>query len=181
MKPAISVKQMRDNSAAIKQAFKALQTQHVLVGIPEDKSARKAEDGAPIGNAALGYIAEHGSPANNIPARPLLRPGIKSILPDARELLRDAARQAAHGNAGAVMTNFNKIGLLAVNAVRAMFVANDWAPLSSKTLEARSRKENMGQRRKKGQALPPPRRSNPLIVTGQLRKAITYVVRGRGK
>lgn len=181
MTPTISVKQMRDSSAAIKQALKVLETHRVLVGIPEDKSARKAEDGAPIGNAALGYIEENGSPANNIPARPFLRPGIKSILADARELLRDSARQALHGNGGAAMTNFNKIGLLAVNAVRAIFVSNDWAPLAPATLEARSRKENLGKRRKPGQTLPPPRRSNPLIVTGQLRKALTYVVRGRGK
>lgn len=182
MKPTITVTQIVDRTAAIKQAFKALDSNRVLVGIPEDKGARRPDaDGTmpPIGNAAIGYIQEHGSPANNIPARAFLIPGLKQVTVDAVDLLRDSAKQALAGNPGAVMTNFNKIGLLAVNAVRAKFADNDWAPLAPATLAARARIGGRAPKKRKGQPAPPPKRSNPLINTSQLRKAITYVVRGR--
>lgn len=182
MNPTISVTQTIDRSAAIKQAFKALDGHRVLVGIPEDKSQRQADaDGTmpPIGNAAIGYIQEHGSPANNIPGRAFLEPGLQKIVGDVVDLLRDSARQALAGNPGGVMTNFNKIGLLAVNSVRAMFVDNDWAPLKPATLAARARIGGKPPKRRKGQPAPMPKRANPLINTSQLRKAITYVIRGR--
>lgn len=182
MTPAIKVTQIADRSAAIKQAFKALDGNRVLVGIPEDKSQRQADaDGTmpPIGNAAIGYIQEHGSPANNIPARAFLVPGLRKVVAETVNLLRDSARQALAGNPGVVTTNFNKIGLLAVNSVRAMFVDNDWAPLAPATLAARARIGGKPPKKRKGQPAPMPKRSNPLINTSQLRKAITYVVRGR--
>lgn len=180
MAPTLQVRQTLDKTAAMREAIRALDASRVLAGIPEDKDARRDTD-TPIGNAAIGYIQENGSPANNIPARPFVRPGIKAVLPEVRELLRAGAREALRGNVGGVTTAFNKIGLLAVNAIRAKFVDNDWAPLADATLAARGRIGGKMPKKKRGEARETPRRPNPLIVTGQLRKAITYVIRGRGE
>jgi hypothetical protein len=180
IRPQIRVRQTIDNTAAMRHAFRELDASRVLAGIPDDKDARGGDD-APIGNAAIGYIQETGSPAANIPARPFVKPGIKTILPEVRDLLRGAAREALRGNTGGVITAFNKIGLLAVNSIRAKFVDNDWAPLADSTLAARGRIGGKMPKKKRGQAREMPRRPNPLIVTGQLRKAISYVIRGRGE
>lgn len=180
MAPTIQVRQTLDKTAAMREAIRALDAGRVLAGIPEDKDARRDAD-TPIGNAAIGYIQENGSPANNIPARPFVRPGIKAVLVEVRELLRAGAREALRGNAGGVTTAFNKIGLLAVNSIRAKFVDNDWAPLADSTLAQRGRIGGKMPKKKRGEAREMPRRPNPLIVTGQLRKAITYVIRGRGE
>ena len=63
----------QDNLANIQKALHDLSRTTVHVGIPEEKSKRKSPD--KMTNAALGYIHEYGSPANNIPARPWLKTG----------------------------------------------------------------------------------------------------------
>jgi hypothetical protein len=176
MRPVVTVGQTLNKAALMRHAMRLLEGQEVLVGIPEDKAAR-GDDEKVMTNAVLGYIHEHGSPRRNIPARPFLKPGIAAIVPTAAKLLRAAAKDALRGNAGAVTTTLNKIGLLAVNSVRGQFADNDWEALKPATLAARARKEGYrGPRRKKGEVATP-KRNKPLIWSGQLRKAITYVVR----
>ena len=67
----------------------------MLVGIPAEENARGEE----IGNAALGFIHENGSPARNIPPRPFLVPGMKDAEPQAVAMLEkptaDALTQGA--------------------------------------------------------------------------------------
>ncbi|HCA7460069.1 TPA: hypothetical protein MX372_004907, partial [Enterobacter roggenkampii] len=65
-----------DNAQAILDALKSISKKEVLVGIPEEDSER--ED-VPFGNAGIGYVNEYGSPAQNIPPRPHLIPGVKSV------------------------------------------------------------------------------------------------------
>lgn len=175
MNPTIKVTQMRDQSAAIKQAFKALEKEDVLVGIPSDTAAR----GDGFSNAEIAYVQENGSPVNNIPARAFLRPGIEKYLPEAIVQLKDAAGHALRGNVAAVRQKLGKIGVEATNSVKAMFTANDWPALSEGTLRQRAARQAKSDRaggKKPGKKL---RRANPLIDSGQLRRAITYVIRGR--
>lgn len=185
MKPSLSVKQVFNNAAEIRKALKALTEQDVYIGIPAEKAGREA---AGMNNASLGYIHEFGAPAAGIPARPHLIPGIEDIVPEAVVLLKSAAQKALAGNAGAVETSLNKIGILGQNAVRARFVDNDWPPLQDATLDYQALKKDEDgtvQTDKKGN---PKRkksrrereRTNPLIDTGQLRKAYTYIIRKRG-
>lgn len=184
MRVNISVTQTKNNLAGLHKAIAALIRQDVFIGVPEDKAARKDAGDTGISNAYLAYIHEHGVPENNLPARPALIPGIKEIRKDAADLLKGAAASALEGNASAVSTALNKIGLLGQNAVRAKFVDNDWDPLADKTLDARpiigettdkkgKTKKTYGKsRREKGKI-------NPLIDTSQLRKSYTYVIRDR--
>lgn len=65
-----------DNAQAILDALKSLTKKDVLVGIPAEDSDR---DDVSFGNAGIGYINEYGSPAQNIPPRPHLVPGVKSV------------------------------------------------------------------------------------------------------
>ena len=62
-----------DKTAALISALAELASTAVYVGIPESEDARKEGD---VGNATIGYAMEFGLPANNVPARPFLIPGI---------------------------------------------------------------------------------------------------------
>jgi hypothetical protein len=182
MKPEIKVTQTFDNVAAIRRAARKLTEQDVFIGIPEDKAAREAAGDTGISNAYLGYIHEHGVPEKNIPARPALIPGIEDIQGEAAGILKDAAAKALDGNAAAVDTALNKIGILGQNAVRARFVNNDWTPLSDKTLDRRKKiSETVNKKGKTVRKMGKSRRErgaiNPLIDTSGLRKSCTYVIR----
>jgi hypothetical protein len=185
MKPTLTVRQTLNNVAGLRKAVAALTEQDVYVGIPADHTNREGAQG--ISNAELGYIHEFGAPANNLPARAALLPGIRAIQDDAAALLKDAAASALAGKPGAVETALNKIGLLGQNSVRARFVDNDWAPLSDRTLDYRPlKKDDTGavMTDKKGNAQRKKSRRergniNPLLDSGQLRKAYTYVLRQR--
>ena len=145
----------------------------VLVGIPEDKNAR---DDSPIGNAAIGYINEFGSPAQGIPPRPFLMPGIKKVQKQAANLLGVGAAQALTAmNPAPLTVAQNKVGLLGQNSVRAAITEGEgFAPLAPATIRARL---NRTQTPKSMTVKGKPRTMKPLIDTGSLRTSITYVIR----
>jgi hypothetical protein len=166
----------------------------VLIGIPAAKTGRK--DGQ-MTNASLAYIHEYGSPAHNIPARPFLFPGVKAIRAQAIQLLRDGARDVLLGKVKASVV-LNKVGILARNSVVKAITdpAPPFVPLKPATIRARLRRTAAGRRKLRGlrqikqvagwtgaqsnQALTEWGEAGnikPLIDTGQLRAAITYVVR----
>lgn len=159
----IKVKKTVDKADAIMKAFAGLVRQRVLVGIPEAEAARN--EATPITNAAIGYIAEYGSPAANIPARPFLVPGVEDAKGPVTGRLKDAAADALEGNRTGVDENLNAAGLAAQNAVRAKINTGPFAPLKPQTLAARRRRGRTGDK--------------PLIDTGQLRNAVTYVIRNK--
>ncbi|WP_413207766.1 hypothetical protein [Rhodospirillum sp. A1_3_36] len=185
MIPDITVQgpSQREMEARVKRTMTLLKGSELLVGIPAEENTREGE---PIGNAAIGYIQEFGAPEAGIPARAFLYPGMKAAAKDITDLLADAARAALRGDAGGVMAGFHAAGQVAVNAVTARFVDNDWPALADATLAARWRAENPadpvpeGGKRKHRKA-GKPARSNPLIFRGALRNAITYVIRRRGQ
>ncbi len=183
MKSGVSV--VVDKSRNLEASLKALASHEVLVGIPEDKGARKADpadtDGEPMTNAQLGYIHETGSPKRNIPARPVLKTGIRKAKRPIVDQLRAAALAALDGNEGGVRAAYNKAGLLAQNSVRAQFVDGDLAPLAESTLDKRPKatRDEKGRITKRPKSRRESGAVNPLILTGQLRKAYTYVVRKR--
>lgn len=136
----------------------------VMVGIPASTPARRPDEGettAPLTNAALGYIHEYGAPEVNIPARPFLHPGIASIQSRIVKRLQRSGELAFAGQS--FIGEFNRLGLEAVNAVRKKITDGPFIPLAPATLAARRRKGRTGEK--------------PLLDTGQLRNAITYVIR----
>ena len=124
----------------------AVAQRDVLVGVP----AGEARDDGPT-NAEIGYQNEFGSPANNIPARPHLLPGVAAVQDKVVAKLSDAER------------HLHAAGLLAQNSVRRTLTTTAYRPLSERTLAERRARGRTG--------------TKPLIDTGQYRRSITYVVR----
>jgi hypothetical protein len=77
--------ELEDHLPELLANIEQLTKSELFVGIPED-SLRDTD----ITNSALGYIHEFGSPANNIPARPFLYPGIEKATDSNIKLLIDA-------------------------------------------------------------------------------------------
>jgi len=132
----------------------------VLVGIPSNEDGRS--DGN-LGNAAIGYIHEKGSPAQNIPARPFLEPGVKAASARVVDIFKEGA-SASFSDPSAGLKALNKAGLVAQAEIKKALVAGEgFAPLSKSTLDSR---------RRRGVT-----RSKPLIDTGSLLASINYVVK----
>ncbi len=146
----------------------------VLVGIPETKTDRKEDKG--INNATLLAINNFGSTTNNIPAWPVMEIGIEAAQDDIAKAFASAAKNALTQGLSVLPIYYNRAGIIASNSIKKTinaqvelpFVPNasEEAPgISEFTLAARERRGFKGTKR--------------LIVTGQLRNAITYVVKGQ--
>lgn len=151
-----------DSAQSILDALKTLANKDVLVGIPESKNER---DDGDIGNAAIGYINENGSPAQNIPPRPHLKPGIRSVEQDFMPHLKSAARKALEGDAEGAVTSLDRAGTVAANGVKRYITITGFTPLADATIANRIRRGRTGNK--------------PLIDTGEYRRSITHVVRDK--
>lgn len=171
------------------ERMRKLKKRRIMVGIPEKKAAREGE---PINNAQLLYILSHGvrkksmreemqpkidagmkysaayqlyimshgSPLWHIPPRPVLEPALEAHADAIGKLFQAVIKAAARGNPTEADRAIHRCGLAAQNYCRSWFTdpRNGWPPNSPRTI-----------RMKKS--------ARPLIDTGTMRKAITYVVR----
>ncbi|MDU1573267.1 MAG: hypothetical protein E6868_08450 [Pantoea sp.] len=160
MKSGLTIR--ADTAQSILDALKTLANKDVLVGIPESKDERNDGD---IGNAAIGYINENGSPAQNIPPRPHLKPGVKSVEQDFMPHLKAAAHKALEGNAEGAVTFLDRAGTVAANGVKRYITITGFTPLADATIANRLRRGRTGNK--------------PLIDTGEYRRSITHVVRDK--
>lgn len=149
----------KDNVPAFKKALETIIQEQVLVGVPATKADRKE---GPISNAALAYIHNTGSPAQNIPARPFMEPGIKDAQDTIVKLMKQVAQAALHGNRDAVLRGLNAVGLKVASAIKSRIQSNTPPPLSPGTIAARKRRGIT--------------RENTLIDKGELRNSISYVL-----
>lgn len=145
---------------AVQKSIKELKKIDVLVGIPQEEAGREQND---ITNAELLYIHTNGSPANNIPPRPVVEPAIQDSKEEISTLLKEAILKALEGDTGGAMAGMERAGTQGENAVKGWFTnpKNGWAENAEST------------KKKKGS-------SKPLIDTGQLRKSITHAVKKKG-
>lgn len=151
-----------DNTEAYFKALKALGGAEVLVGIPEGTDDR---DEPGIGNAALAYIHETGSPINNIPARPFLVPGVRDSQGEWMPYIAAAGKAAMKGDDGGMMGALNSAGTIAEQAVKTRILDGIPPPLK--------------RPRYRGPTLAPVPvdEATPLVDTGQMLRSITHVVR----
>lgn len=156
-----SVEIVSDKTKNIAKAIEALTRSSVYVGIPSTKTERK--EGQPIGNAAIGYIQEHGAPENNLPARPFLAPGVVAVKETLANIFRKAGKNAIEGNLADVERGLEAAGLVAQVSAKKFITEGIPPPLKEGTLAARRARGRTG--------------TTPLIDTGQLLNSITYVVR----
>lgn len=170
----VSVKVTKDKTKKVIGDISKLALDEVLIGIPAETSARSGE---PITNADLGYIHEFGAPGANIPARPFLIPGVKMALGKAIATLKRGASSAVSGDTTAISKALHSAGTVAEMSVKRKITDGPFAPLSERTKAARRAKHNYAATQQGSDFV----EMRPLIDTGQLRKAITYVVRRKGK
>lgn len=149
---------LHDGLPDLLRRMAAVAQRDVLVGVP----AGEARDDGPT-NAEIGYQNEFGSPANNIPARPHLIPGVAAVQDKAVARLTQAASAAATGRMSDAERHLHAAGLIAQNSVRRTLTTAAYRPLSERTLAERRARGRTG--------------TKPLIDTGQYRNSITYVVR----
>ena len=166
------VKGTIDRSAEIVRAIQELARTRVLVGIPQEKTARR--DTTRATNALLGYVHEMGSPANNVPARPWLVPGIQQGMPDIKRALQAIGKAAIEGRERAVEQGFHAVGLIAQNAVRARIRSNIPPPLKPATIAARRRRSKGSSYRRKATTASD---VTALIDTAQFLNSTGYVIR----
>jgi hypothetical protein len=166
MKPTLKV--TSDFTKQFNDTVKRFRNDEVLVGIPEETSPRSDKDEKeeqPVNNATLLAINEFGSPVNNIPPRPVMAIGILNAKKEIAEEFKKAAIKALTQGLKAVDTYYQRAGIIASNSVKKAI--NDQEGISApaeSTLRARRAKGFKGEK--------------ALIVTGQMRNSITYVVRG---
>jgi hypothetical protein len=143
----------------------------VLVGIPQEDAAR--EGSASINNATLLAINNFGSPANNIPARPVMNIGIKNAQDAIAMQFRTCAKEVLSKGTAALETYYNRVGMIAANSIKKAINDQDFSGApgpADATLRARKYLTKAGFKGTKS-----------LVVTGQMRNAITYVVNKWGK
>ena len=153
----------KDKVKAMLAALSILPSKEVLVGFPHDGSSRN--DGTPLSNAELGYIHNFGAPEANIPQREFMAPGIAAVQDRITALFAQAGKASLAGKPDQVDKILHAIGLTAKAGVQNKLNQGPFLPLAPATLRARRARGRSG--------------SKPLIDTGQLRNAVTYVVRRR--
>lgn len=155
---------VEDFTKAFLDVIETLKVKRTLVGIPEGENSRNEEgQDQPIGNAALLYINNFGSPANNIPPRPVMSIGIFNAQDEIAEQMKKSAIAGFKQGAPAIDKYYQRTGIIASNSIKRTI--NDQIgiePISFATELGRKRRGFMGEK--------------ALIVTGQMRNAITYVV-----
>ncbi|WP_186211634.1 hypothetical protein [Burkholderia gladioli] len=194
----MAVKMTQDNLDAVLKSIAALVQQEVLVGVPDSTAGRK-DEGQPISNAEIGYIMETGSPANNVPARPHLVPGVEHALPAVTKQLVRGVGAALDGKTEKVDQQLHAAGALAVSSVRLTIRNNIPPPLAPSTIANRYRQRGTKSQRKSendyaalidagaqaaGVSLAEIQSAAgiiPLINSGEYVASIKYVVRRRKK
>ena len=181
------VKMTHDGMPALKEKLAALTKQQVLVGFPagDPKSVRK-EDPA-ITNASLAYIHDNGAPEANIPARPFMREGIRLAEKGITNGLWNTAKKVVQpeGTTADINAGLSVAGIRAVNGIRKRINEGIPPPLSDRTLAARAARGRTGAMWELAwRAAGAPAGTDlakPLIDTGQLRNAVTFVIRATKK
>ena len=195
----MTLTQTKSKLGDIFQRLKGLEKQQCFIGVPADEDRRSDDKGQTarkeegINNALLAYIQENGSPAQHIPARHFLIPGVAEVQAQAVEILKKSAADVLdNGDHGQNEIALNKVGLMGQNAVRKYITDHiGMAPLAPKTIRARAYKHKT----RKGAAeavrllnndvsvedITESGLANPLIDTGALRRSISYVVKESGK
>jgi len=144
----------------------------VLVGIPQEDDGRddvetaSSVEGSVIGNAAILAIQHFGSEEAHIPPRPVLAIGVRMAQADIAAQFKLAAQKVWKEGPSALRRYYERAGTIAASSCKRVITQQiDILPPAESTLSARKYLTQKGFRGTKS-----------LLVTGQLRNAITYVV-----
>jgi len=160
-KPILKIKDYKKDFENLVQSLRQKKT---LVGIPVQDNSRPGNE-SPIGNAAIMFINNFGSPGQNIPPRPVFDIGMARVMKDLIKQFELIALAAVENSSSKVNQGFERLGVVASQSVKTVIDQQiDIAPPSFSTLKSRQARGFKGDK--------------ALVVTGQLRNSITYVVEG---
>ena len=132
----------------------------VLIGFPEDTTARPPSEDEPAGitNASLAYIHDNGAPEQKIPARPFMIPAVQSVQDQIAGKMGQTLKAVLDGGGVAkVAQGLTQLGIMGKLAIQKTINEGIDPPLAESTLKARARKGRKGakielQRRSEGEA-----------------------------
>lgn len=184
-----------DGTKKLKSSLAKLTAQEVLVGIPASKNERETEDAAVMNNATLAFIHNNGSPAQGVPARPFMEPAVELTREATTKVFKEAAQKGTKGSEAAESAAnkaLKTVGLMVSQKMKELInlglypelkpetIANRYK--SRQTLKQRKGEKEYLERVKAGEMSAQVQASlgiKPLVNTGQLRNALTYVLRKR--
>lgn len=155
------VKVTDDRTQEIMDIMKSFKNDKVLVGIPESDTERKEGE---VTNAMLLAINELGSPVNNIPPRPAMQIGLALVEGEITDEMRKAALAGFQGGIANVEKYYNRMGIIASQSIKNVINQQIFIQMPAEST----------LRKRKSQGF---KGTKALIVTGQMRNAITYVVK----
>jgi hypothetical protein len=179
----------KDDVPRVISGVQELRSKEVLVGFPESTTDRSDEPSG-MSNAALGYVHEMGSPAANIPARPFLIPGVEHSTDKQLSEFKSAAQAALSGEGAKADRHMMAAGLAAESAAKEEITRGIPPPLKPASVMARRRARGASSWRENEldyqemvvNGVSPAEAQGlagivPLLNTGQLRAAITSILR----
>jgi hypothetical protein len=166
-----------DNANKVIQDLLDLSKKQVLVGVPEEKDPRTVKEPSKIGNAALAYIHENGSPVRGIPPRPFIDPGIKNAQENINAELLEVAMAQLDGDQEKSDLHLNRAGLIAASSIkRVLNEGEGFAPLKRSTKLARLRRRKAMRNKPDEEREAVMESMHPLVDTGQLRNSISFSI-----
>lgn len=159
-KPTLEV--TADFSLTFLEAIKRFKNDKVLVGIPLEDSQREDDEG--MTNAALLAINNFGSPINNIPPRPVMQIGIRNAQEKIAEQFKLAAQNVLKQGVQSLAIYYERVGIIGSNSIKKAINDQEGFPGPANSTLASRKSEGF-----KG--------TKALVKTGQIRNAITYVVK----
>lgn len=180
------VKVVVDRTKEVTDSIAALAGQSVMVGWPESSSSR--DDIGEMNNPTLAYIHHNGAPEVNLPARPALSLGIQKAQAKINKRLQKAGKAALDGKRLESLGQMQMMGQETADAVRSAITDGIPPPLADSTLKSRMRQRKGGRKeaaaewaRRAGGAPPGVDLAKPLFFSGQLARAVSFVVRSGEK
>ncbi len=179
------VKMTYNGLPALQERLAALAHRQVLVGYPADTEKSNRKEDPEITNASLAYIHDNGAPEAHIPARPFMREGIQLAKEGIKKGMWATAKNVVkpEGSLADVDQGLGRAGIRAVNGIRQRINEGIPPPLSDRTLAARAARGRKGAAWELAwRAAGAPAGTDlakPLIDTGQLRNAVTFVIRNK--
>lgn len=160
------VKEITDNVSNQLKAIEFIKENEVYVGIQQKDTSREDDN---VTNAELLFIHTNGSPIRNIPVRPVIEPALKAHSQQLSKIMLRAAKCALNGDFSEAMKQLNMAGMRGRDVSKLWFTnpKNHWPTNSPEVIE---------RKMKKGATDP-----KPLIDTGELRNAISYFVKTKGR
>ena len=163
MKPTLTV--TSDFTASFNETIRRFKNDDILVGIPEEKTDRK--ESSPINNATLLAICNFGSEKMGIPPWPVMAIGIRNARDEITAQFKRGAQEALTKGFAAISPAYNRVGIIASTSIKKVLNAQENVPEDKPAPSTLAARKSQGFKGKKY-----------WIVTGQMRNAITYVVKG---